>query len=601
MSQALKDGEQQAGNWIIWGGCLVTLFFWCPLNDPFNAPKSWLLSIAGSWLFGWIIFQFRNKVRIQPLRWATIFSFTFLIALNISFLFSGNKFISFFGEYTRRTGFLTYFCFVIFFLASSYIFRINNLDKFIKIIIGVGFITSLYGLIQHFHHDFVHWNNPYNPVLGTLGNPDFAASMMAIFLIISFGTALQPSIRLMFRVFAGLSSFLLLLAIIFSQARQGVIESLLGITIISIIWVWQRKKVLSLLFAVLICVISAFGILGMFNQGPLLKYFYKPSISLRGDYWRAGWRMFLHHPFFGVGPDRYGEYFRQYRDATQSRRNGPNFVSNQAHNLPIQMAATGGIIVLIAYLVFTLFILWRGIIALKNLKGSQQILVAIIFAAWISYQTQSIISIDNIGMAIWGYILGGILVGVSIPIDEDNHKAKSVSIIQPMISGLLSLTLMAISALFLGSESSMYSLSRLGTPHVQSDLSLYNRALQKPLSYVLKEPNFIVTTAGYNAAVGNFSVAITQLRWVLARDPRYFDAENLLASIYEFQKNWSEAIRCRQDLTKYDPYNQINLLQLGEDEKASGNLSAARKVIPLINSFAANTPEAKQAQLDLGV
>jgi hypothetical protein len=49
-----------------------------------------------------------------------------------------------------------------------------------------------------------------------------------------------------------------------------------------------------------------------------------------------------------------------------------------------------------------------------------------------------------------------------------------------------------------------------------------------------------------------------------------------------------------------DPYNQINLLQLGEDEKASGNLSAARKVIPIINSFAANTPEAKKAQLDLG-
>jgi len=70
---------------------------------------------------------------------------------------------------------------------------------------------------------------------------------------------------------------------------------------------------------------------------------------------------------------------------------------------------------------------------------------------------------------------------------------------------------------------------------------------------------------------------------------------NTLARIYETEKNWDSAIIVRQKILLIDPYNQINLLQLGVDEKLNGNLNAARSVIPLINAFAANSPEAQQA------
>ena len=53
-------------------------------------------------------------------------------------------------------------------------------------------------------------------------------------------------------------------------------------------------------------------------------------------------------------------------------------------------------------------------------------------------------------------------------------------------------------------------------------------------------------------------------------------------------------------ITKLDPYNQINLLQLGEDYKSSGDTTSAKGTIALINAFAPDSSEAKQALKDFG-
>jgi O-antigen ligase len=138
--------------------------------------------------------------------------------------------------------------------------------------------------------------------------------------------------------------------------------------------------------------------------------------------------MFKSHPIFGVGLDRYGAYFREYRDATQSLRRGPDLVSNAAHNIPIQIAATGGIVLLIGYLLFTFFVLWRAIVALKKLKGKEQLTAAALIGAWAAYELQSMISIDNLGISVWGYLLAGAIVGISIMPDEPGAKQVPISL-----------------------------------------------------------------------------------------------------------------------------------------------------------------------------
>ena len=82
----------------------------------------------------------------------------------------------------------------------------------------------------------------------------------------------------------------------------------------------------------------------------LFRSLYKPSVTYRGDYWHAGIEMFKSHPWFGVGLDAYGDYYRAERTLAATLRRGPSTVSNAAHNVFIDIAATAGIFALLAYL-----------------------------------------------------------------------------------------------------------------------------------------------------------------------------------------------------------------------------------------------------------
>jgi O-antigen ligase len=588
-------------NWLLWGAFAVTAVLWTTLNDPFNAPKSWVLSTAAFWLFGWLIFQVRANFKVSTLRWATLISGSFLVAMFIAYIATDNKFYGFFGAYQRRTGFLSYFCLTVFFLSAAFLIRINHVQLFEKIALFIGSFLGIYGFLQHFKIDLTTWNNPFNSVMSTLGNPDFAAACMAIFLIINFGLALQKNNARWIRVFACANVLLLFIVIYFSQVRQGLLVSMLGIALILIVFAYQKSRVVGAILFGSTFFIGVLSIFGMLGKGPLVHYFYKISVTFRGDYWRAGVNMFKHHLVFGVGLDRYGAYFRQYRDLRQVLRRGPDLVSNAAHNVPIQLAATGGIFVLLTYLLLTGFVFWRGLISLKRTSGMQQIIIATFFAAWIGYEAQSLISIDNLGIAIWGYVLGGVVIGLSIPDEEESIISKSSKkMIIPILSGGLALVMFTVSILFYKSEHALYNQRNLHPPTNQQENVLFLQNMNRPVSFGFREPVFEFTIALRLAQSGDFTIAIKKLKALTADDPRYYDAFKLLAEIYEYQKDLQSGINIREKMIKIDPFNSANFLQLGEDYKTSGNSKAAKTIIPLINAIDSTSTQAKQAMKDLG-
>jgi len=568
---ASVDENRQAMNWLVWGGSLVTLFFWTTLNDPFNAPKSWILGVAGFWLLGWVAYNAKSAVKNQPLLIGTALAGVYAFFFILAWLFTDNKYIGLFGDYQRRTGLLSYLCLIFFLVATSYLIRIGTVARLERAGVIVGTITGVYGFMQHYNADFVKWNNPYNSVLSTLGNPDFAAAVMAIFLVISFGVAIQTKQPIWLRVLGAINVVLLLVVIVFSQVRQGLLAGALGIAIVVVVWVWQRQKIAAWVLTGLGIIGGIAGVAGMLNMGPLTKYFYKVSVTYRGDYWRAGWNMFVHHPLFGVGLDRFGAYFRQYRDATQVARRGPNIISNAAHDVPVQLASTGGIFVVLSFLALTAFILWRGIVALRKTRGAEQIVVAAIFGAWATYEAQSLISIDNLAIAIWGYILGGAVIGISVlPGSEVKvTRAANTHIVQPLVSSGLALVMLIVGILFFESESAMHTLAGIQVPKQQNQLATYEQYALKPLGYGFKEPNFEVTIAGDLAGAGYTGSSIAQLQAVIKNDPHNYDAQDMLSRIYEFQKNYSSAVPVRQVMVKEDPYNKTLAAQLATDISSS--------------------------------
>jgi len=563
--------DTQALNWLLVGGSLVTVFFWAPLVDPFNAPKSWILSVTAFWLLGWIGFNFHRYSGNSALRIASILSGIYSLTLLGAFFATDNSFVGFFGDYARRTGFLSYFSLTIFFLASAYLFRLKKIAFLDWATIVVGFLIGFYGFLQHFKIDFIAWNNAYNSVLSSLGNPDFAAAVMAIFMVLNFGLTLNSGRAIWIRVVGGLNSVLLLVTIVFSQVRQGLLAGAFGIAIIVLVWIHQRQKIVAYVLAGLSVLGGIGAVLGMLNMGPLVKYFYKVSVTYRGDYWRAGWRMFTSHPWFGVGLDRYGAYFRYYRDATQVARRGPNIISNATHDVPLQLASTGGIFVLLAFLALTGFILWRGIVALRGTTGVEQMIVATILGAWAAYEAQSIISIDNLGIAIWGWILGGAVVGISVadgPALSRMIKPRD-QILQPLVSGVLALVLFVVAILFFSSESAMRTAQGYRAPTSGSTVATYQQYANKPLTYGIKDPHFVMLNAAMLAQSGSLTTSEKKLTDLIAADPHNYEAVQLLATIYEKTKKFSLAIPYVKDLIALDPYNKTLATRLKTDESSA--------------------------------
>jgi O-antigen ligase len=170
-----------------------------------------------------------------------------------------------------------------------------------------------------------------------------------------------------------------------------------------------ERKLASKIFALISLCVGSIAILGVLQKGPLTAILYKPSISFRGEYWQAGFNMAKDHFFFGVGLDSYGLYYRQYRDASAAVYPGLNVVTDASHNVVLDIFAGVGIFGLVAYLGIIFSILMFSFRYFRSLETFDPVFASL-FIGWSSYQIQSIISINQIGLAVWGWLLGGCLV-----------------------------------------------------------------------------------------------------------------------------------------------------------------------------------------------
>jgi O-antigen ligase len=592
--------------WILGGLVSVTLFFQTTLADPFNSPKLWILMLMGAWLLGPVVGSKELILLSEPLKQLSIILFVFLTFLFIATLLTDFKYVAFFGETQRRNGFFQYLALSIVLMATAMFIRAFNVKKLFFITFFLGFVSFLYSLLQTTGNDFVSWDNPYNAVIGTLGNPNFAAAAMAVMGVIIFSSIFNSDFNLSSRIFAVTLVIMLVFVIYRSNARQGLLSIALGFGVFFVILVWDKNKKYGIVSLLLGFTAIVFSILGMLQFGPLQQYLYKASVSVRGYYWRAGLEMLSSHPFFGIGIDRYGSYFKQYREVDYPLNVGFQLTSSNAHNTFIQFFATGGIFLGITYLALNLFVLYRAIIGIKNLKGNQRLYLVGILSAWISFHAQSLVSIDNIGISIWGWVLAGSIIGLSLSADtleRENEfylkkKRNDINIVQALISGVSSILILSLVVLLYRGESNSYqggvtlNLQDEGSRTYFKDLQL--RVINTPLN----DPSYKLFAVSRLIDAG-FEEGLTEAEKLYKVDPRNLDTLALLSIANERLGNLSKAIEFRRAIAELDPWNAENYLALGRYYKSQGNSTESELMLDKILSFAANHPIAEQAAKEL--
>ena len=301
-------------------------------------------------------------------------------------------------------------------------------------------LSSIYGLLQSLEIEPFSWSKRYSPVIGFLGNPNFQSSFLGFTGIVAFAFILSKEIKKAYKL--SVIVYLVLTTHVINQtdSQQGFLVLLGGIGIVILIWIPTSKiaflKYPSLFVGFFVVI---FVTLGSLNKGPLGTILYKPSVIYRGDYWRAGWKMTTDHPFLGVGLDAYGDWYRRARTMEATLRRGPEITSNSAHNVFLDLSSNGGFPLLFIYLALLLVVMRSIAKILKRTKKFDAPLTGLI-SVWFAYLAQSMISINQLGLAVWGWIISGLIIGyeintrISDPAPEPNvqkRKGKIAKVAPP--------------------------------------------------------------------------------------------------------------------------------------------------------------------------
>jgi len=407
-----KAAERVTALVLLVGAPLTTVFLTTgSVTDPVNVTK---LFIAGGFGFSliFLLLGFQAKETLTNFKAFIIFSTLFLLACLNSVVSSSSPLSqNLYGSYGRNTGLIAYLGLT---FAALGMLGLREKTNFRKLIIGLqiaGAANVIYCAWVIAFGDFLSWNNPYGNILGLFGNPDFVSAFLGIFIATLLALVFDKKSSWKNKSIAIIIALIAFYEIVDSHAIQGIVVTGGGFIIVGFFFIRAnfKSKIFTYIYLLSALVIGVVAILGTLQKGPL-SFVYKTSVSLRGAYWNAGARMGLDHPFTGVGMDSYGDWYRRARSLKAATvMPGPKTITNASHNVIMDFFAYGGWPLLLTYL--SLIVL-AGISAVRVIGRSRDydVTFVAIFAAWACYVAQAIISINQIGLAIWGWLLTGALV-----------------------------------------------------------------------------------------------------------------------------------------------------------------------------------------------
>jgi len=410
----MQSTESATTKFISIGSALVALTVWTAgTSDPVNVIKLWIL---GGVAIGVTFIAIKPSIKqLVQERFVLVCLTIFSLATILSTLTSEAPITqNIYGVFGRNTGILAHVALILIFLGVLTIKTPSSFKEIVKYFLISGLVNVVYCAWVLSFGDFIGWDNTYGNILGTLGNPDFISAFLGMFIVSAVPVTFSKLYSKKFRILLLIAVPVAFFEILKSHAIQGIVVTVGGLFLIGF---WHIKTHFNskwpwITYVLLSANVGALAIMGALQMGPL-SFIYKRSVSLRGSYWTAGIDMGKNHPFSGVGLDTYGDWYRFSRPP-QALVDTPDItvVTNVAHNVYIDYFASGGFPLLLSFTSLNLYILYMIFkVAFSKLKKDS--LYIAISSAWICYQVQSIVSINQIGLTVWGWVFSGATLAYS--------------------------------------------------------------------------------------------------------------------------------------------------------------------------------------------
>jgi hypothetical protein len=523
--------------------------------DPVSVVKMFTVvmcafSILGILLSGRKVLFFQED---RPIVGAVLIFFALLFS---TLLFSGAPFNQqFWGYFGRNTGVLTYISFAFLLLGAITLRNLKLYSKLDFSLIAVSIPVSLYCLIQISGNDPIGWSQ--FDTFATLGNINFLSGFLGLVCVSIFARIFAPS----YRNGKGISLALLLvldLTIIWSTGSiQGIVIFAFGVWLVLFMRMRTLKfwKIMQFGWLGFAGIGGYLGVVGLVNRGPLAGFLYQPSNILRADYMHAGWQMTTDHPIFGVGMDSYGDWYRQARGEITTLRGSADRNSNAAHSVFLDISSNGGFPLLISYVAILLMVATVAFRTYRALGKTYDPVFVSLLATWLAFNFQALISINQIGVAVWGWILSGCLYGYSRILfgilqgeqESSLDKRKLKGKLLPAKSGLLT-----FATAFIG-------LVLAGIPQ-QADSRYFTASKTQDLEKIVSATSAIGATAWHRNLAIDFALlqnnnvrAIEIAKEAQAEYPNSFWPWKAIYLLSESQP--SEMAAALAKLKELDPFN----------------------------------------------
>jgi len=405
----------------MWSLVLTTLGFWRNGTDPVNIPKLLILGAFSGLVLGNVVVAKLYKEN------KAIFNLVgfFVFALTIPLAFSSAPLVQqFYGISGRNTGFLAYLFLAILFLGAATLPRESDYQAFPRAILIVGYASAFVCAFELLRVNILDAVNNFGAIIGTLGNPNFVSAFSGMMTVGAFASSLNTEFKLSQKlVFIGLS-LLSFFMVVKSKSFQGLGATFLGIFLVLLLFVFYKRVWIVFYGLVMAGIIGgSLILLGLFEKGPLATSIYQYTLPIRFQYWQAGLKMLFDHPLTGVGLNSYGDWYRYARDADALITPGATVTTNVAHNVYVDFASGGGVLLLFAFSALFGATFYYSLKALRNLRKFNALLISCL-GVWVVYLITAFFSVDQLGLAVWGWVIGGALIGISKSIIKESEKGN---------------------------------------------------------------------------------------------------------------------------------------------------------------------------------
>jgi O-antigen ligase len=417
----------------------AALAFWRPGHDVFMTVKATVVVVGALAVTGSALVWLARSGRFA---WPTVIVAVplglYVASLVAATAAADRTLLAVVGRAGRHTGSGVALASVVLLVAAAVAYRDRRPDPVVAGVLVVAVPVMGYALVQMAGADPFEWTLVEGgpAAFSTLGNTNFVSAWLGMIVPLAAWGALSPVWRAPWRAASGAVGAAALLTAAATGSAQGVVAGAVGLAVTLGAWLLASRApgarsraaasgAIALAgAAALAMVVFPGGLVGGVTR----------SLETRLAHWGTAWRMAADHPWRGVGPAHFSSWFRMYEAPEVAAARGLDRGLDSPHNVPLELLTAGGWPLLLSWVAVVAAICWVAVAAWRGAARERRLLIAGLGGAWVAYLTQGLVSIDVPPLSVLGWVLGGLLVGVSGAVGERTVPIRAA---RPIAAGLL--------------------------------------------------------------------------------------------------------------------------------------------------------------------